>query len=42
VDSTIGLLGQTVQVVSRAGINDPTAPCGGMEYAQHGKVALVR
>ncbi len=31
VKQTIHLLGRTVQVVVRAGVDDPTARCGGME-----------
>jgi hypothetical protein len=40
VDSTAQVLGRTIHVVSKTGVNDPTAPCGGMEYGQHGGVAV--
>jgi hypothetical protein len=42
VDSTAKVFGRTVHILSRAGVNDPSAPCGGMEYAQGGKVAVIR
>lgn len=34
--------GRTVRIVPKSGISDPSAPCGGMEYAQDGHVAVVR
>lgn len=37
VDQAAHLLGRTVRVMVRTGINDPTAPCGGMEYSQHAR-----
>jgi hypothetical protein len=41
VDSTARIFGRTIHVVSRSGVNDPTAACGGMEYSQGGKVAVI-
>jgi hypothetical protein len=41
VDSTARISGRTISVVSRSGVNDPTAACGGMEYSQGGKVVVV-
>lgn len=34
VDRVTHLLGRSVRVVAKAGVNDATAPCGGMEYSQ--------
>jgi hypothetical protein len=42
VDSSARLFGRTVRILSKAGINDPKALCGGMEYAQNGDVIVVR
>lgn len=42
VDPSLDIAGRTVRIISRSGINDPTAACGGMEYSQHGKVLNVR
>lgn len=33
------VLGRAVRVIMRKGVVDRAAPCGGMEYAQQGKVA---
>ena len=40
VEPTVTLFGRTIHTISRAGIDDPTAPCGGMEYAQAGRVVV--
>jgi hypothetical protein len=36
-DKAAYLLGRTVRVITKAGVNDPAAPCGGMEYSQHAR-----
>lgn len=36
VDQSAQLLGRKVRIVAKSGVNDPTAPCGGMEYGQQG------
>jgi hypothetical protein len=38
VDQAARLLGRTVRIITKSGINDSTAPCGGMEYGQHGRI----
>ena len=42
VDQTARTLGRIVRVVTRAGVDDRTAPCGGMEYGQQGTLVNVR
>lgn len=34
VDRVARLLGRSVRVFAKAGVNDASAPCGGMEYSQ--------
>jgi hypothetical protein len=41
IDKNTHILGTDVRVLSRSGVNDPTAPCGGMEYSQSGRVVSV-
>lgn len=33
VDPYLHLYGRTVRIITKSGINDPSAPCGGMEHA---------
>lgn len=40
--SSADALGQTVQIITRAGVNDPSTPCGGMEYRQRSRIAYGR
>ena len=42
VSGSARLFGRKVQIVSHSGVTDPHAPCGGMEYAQHDRVTVVR
>jgi hypothetical protein len=42
VHSSVNIFGRTVRIISRSGIDDAGAGCGGMEYSQHGKVVDVR
>lgn len=42
LDRAAQLLGREVRIIAKSGINDPAAPCGGMEYGQQGRVVNVR
>jgi hypothetical protein len=35
VDQAVQLSGRTVRIVTKSGVNDPIAPCGGMEEGLH-------
>lgn len=39
---TAKIADRRIRIVAKAGVSDPTAPCGGMEYSQQGKVVVVR
>jgi hypothetical protein len=42
IDHAAHLFGRTVRVAVKAGVDDPSAPCGGMEYGQQGRISNVR
>ena len=42
VDQAVQMFGRTVHIVAKGGVDDPTAPCGGMEHGQRGEVTNVR
>lgn len=42
VDKAARMFGRTVRIITTKGVDDPAAPCGGMEYGQQGKVTIVR
>ena len=42
VDQAVQMLGRTVHIIAKEGVDDPAAPCGGMEYGKQGKVTIVR
>jgi hypothetical protein len=42
VDQTAQMFGRTVRIIAKGGVDDPAAPCGGMEYGQQGKMTNVR
>jgi len=42
VDRAVQLVDRTVRIIAKSGVDDPTAPCGGMEYSQNGKVGNGR
>ncbi|MEJ7932936.1 hypothetical protein WG907_01530 [Sphingobium sp. AN558] len=42
IDRIAHFWGRDVRIVATGGINDTSAPCGGMEYGQQGKERIVR
>jgi hypothetical protein len=42
VDQAAQMFGRTVRIIAKEAVDDPAAPCGGMESGQQGKVAIVR
>lgn len=40
-DPSVNLIGRTVRIVTKSGVTNAAAPCGGMEYSQEGKVVRV-